>query len=102
MCQGEAGGGLAVDFFAISEAKNKHREAVIFDFADEPVIAHAVSPELPQAGTAQGFTQAARIVQSRDSFVQEFQNPLGLVRIEFAERPVNFTRQFNVPGHDAS
>jgi len=30
----------------MSDADNQHDEAVIFDLADKPVIAHAVFPEL--------------------------------------------------------
>ena len=39
---------LAIDFLAVSDAEDQHQQTVIFDLADEPVITHAVFPELPK------------------------------------------------------
>ena len=38
----------AIDFLAVSDAEDQHQQAVIFDLADEPVIAHTVFPELSE------------------------------------------------------
>ena len=40
---------LAIDFFAMSDAKDQHDQAVVVDLADDPVITHAVFPELPKS-----------------------------------------------------
>lgn len=36
----------AVNLLAMAHAENQHHQAFVFDFADEPVIAHTVFPEL--------------------------------------------------------
>jgi hypothetical protein len=41
---------LAIDFLAMPDAEDQHDQAVVFDLRDEPVITHAVFPELPEAG----------------------------------------------------
>jgi hypothetical protein len=38
-----------MDFPAVSDAQDRHDQAVIFDPADEPVVSHAVPPELREA-----------------------------------------------------
>ena len=42
-------GALAIDFLAMSDAKDQHDQAVVVDLTDQPVIAHAVFPELPKS-----------------------------------------------------
>jgi hypothetical protein len=37
---------LAVDFPAVADAENQHQQAVVFNLHNEPVITHAVFPEL--------------------------------------------------------
>jgi hypothetical protein len=39
-------GRSAIDFLAVPHTKNQNDQAVILDLADEPVITHAVLPEL--------------------------------------------------------
>ena len=43
-----SGKALAIDFFAISDAKDQNYQTIVFDLADEPVVAHAIFPELPK------------------------------------------------------
>ena len=42
-------GALAIDFLAMSDAKDQHDQAVVVDLTDQPEIAHAVFPELPKS-----------------------------------------------------
>ena len=37
---------LAIDFFAISDAKDQNYQTIVFNFADEAVVAHAIFPKL--------------------------------------------------------
>ena len=41
-------GELAVDFPAVTDTENQDKQPIILNLADEPVIAHAVFPELPE------------------------------------------------------
>jgi hypothetical protein len=38
----------AVDFPAVADAKDKNQQAVVFDFADEPIVADAVFPKFTE------------------------------------------------------
>jgi len=53
---------LAIDFLAMADAKDKNDQAVVFDLADEPVIAYTVFPELSKPRAVQRLSDAARIV----------------------------------------
>ena len=55
----------------MSYTEYQHHQPVIFDLANEPVIAHAVFPEFPQPRAVQGFSDAARIVQLRYPSVEK-------------------------------
>ncbi len=92
----------AIDPLAMPHAENQNHQAVIFDFADQSVIAHAVFPELPQPRAVQRLSNAARIVEFRHSSMQELQDSLSVLRVELAEFAVGGLRQFNAPGHDVS
>jgi len=72
----------------MADAKDQHDQAVVFDLADEPVVADTVFPELSKARAVQRLSDAARIVQFADSLMQELQDALGLRRVEFAEFPL--------------
>jgi len=92
----------AIDFLAVAHAENEHDEAIIFDLADKPVIAHTVFPELPEPRAVQRFSEAARIVEFRNALMQELQDSFPVLRVELAEFPIRRLGQFNVPGHDVS
>jgi hypothetical protein len=71
---GSAGGGVpsqrktdsgclrAIDFLAMADAQDKNDQAVVFDLANEPVIAYTVFPELSKPRAVQRLSDAARIV----------------------------------------
>ena len=80
----------------MSNTENQNDQAVVFDLADEPVIVHAVFPELPKPRVMQRLSNAAGIVQPGYSFVKKFQDALGVLRIELAEFPAGYLGQFNV------
>src|SRR5882762_1738066 len=92
----------AVDFSAVADTENENQQPIVFDLADEPVVADAVFPELAEFGTLQSLTDTARVVQSGDAFVEKFQDALALLRVELAQFVVNLGREFNLPGHAAS
>lgn len=83
-----SGEALTIDSLVVSDAENEHDQAIIFELADEPVIPHAVFPELPQPRAVQRLSDAARIVQLGDSSMKELQDALAVLRVEFAEFPV--------------
>ncbi len=97
-----SGGLLTIDFLAMSNAEDQNHQAIVFDLADEPVIPHAIFPELSKTRPMQRLSDAAWIVQLGNALMKELQDALGLLRVEFAEFPVHLGRQFNVVGHDVS
>jgi len=76
----------------MSDAEDQHHEAIVFDLANEPVGAYAVPPKLPETGTDQGSTEAARIVQLGYSLMQEFQDAPRVLRVNFLEFAVSLGR----------
>src|SRR5713226_1069072 len=93
---------LAVDLPAMSEAKDQHHQAIVFEFADEPIVTDSVFPEFAQSRAVQRLSHTAWIVQAGNSFVEKLQDALGLRRVEFAQLAVRLSGQLNLPGHDAS
>jgi len=79
---------LAIDFPAVPNTKDQHDQAVVFDFADQTVVTYPVFPKLPKLRAVECFSYAARIVQTRYSLVQELQDALSMLRVEFAEFPL--------------
>src|SRR6266852_2712080 len=93
---------LSVDFPAVANAENKNHQSIVFDLADEPVITHAVFPELAELGALQSLTNAAWVIQWGDAFVEKLQDALALLRVELAQFAVDLGGEFNLPGHAAS
>src|SRR3984893_7105703 len=91
-----------ITFLAISDAEEQNHQTIVFDLTDEPVIAHAIFPELPKPRAVQRLSDAARIVQLGYSVMKELQDALGLLRVEFAQFSINLSRELNVVGHDVS
>jgi hypothetical protein len=48
---------------AISDAKDQNYQTIAFDLADEPVVAHAIFPELPKPRAVRRLSNAAWVVQ---------------------------------------
>jgi hypothetical protein len=46
----------------MADAKDQNDQAVVFDLADEPVIAYTLFPELSKQRAVQRLSDAARIV----------------------------------------
>jgi len=63
----EAEGELTVDLPAVA-ANNEDEQPIVFNFADEPVVADAVFPELPEPRPVQGLSDAAGVVQGSEAF----------------------------------
>jgi hypothetical protein len=66
----------------MSNAEDQHEQAVAFDLADEPVVTHAVFPELPKPRPVLGASDAARIVQLCHSLMKELQDTLAMLPVE--------------------
>lgn len=72
----------------MSDGEDQNDQAVIFDLRDQPEIPDAISPEFSEPRTVQRFSNGARIIKSRDSLVEEFQNALAILRVKFAQLAV--------------
>lgn len=44
----QGGAESSVDFPAVSDAENKNKQPIVLDLADEPIVADAIFPELPE------------------------------------------------------
>ena len=93
---------LAVNLPAMSEAKDQHDKAVVFEFADEAVVADTVFPEFAQSRAVQRLSHTSWIVQACDSFEEKLQDALGLRRVKFAQLAVRLSGQLNLPSHSGS
>jgi hypothetical protein len=76
------GAPLGVDVFPVPNPDHQDNQPVILDLADDPEIPHPESPKFSEAGTLQGFSDGARILQSTDSLVKKRQYTPGLLRVE--------------------
>jgi hypothetical protein len=84
-----SGKALAIDFFAISDAKDQNYQTIVFDLADEPVVANSIFPELAKPRAVQRLSNAAWVVQLGNPRMKELQDALAVLRVEFVEFPVN-------------
>lgn len=75
---------LAVNLFSTSNVQDQNNQAGIFDLANEPEIAHSLSPEFFEARALEGFAGAGRIVELGYPFVKKFQNARAVLLVEFA------------------
>jgi len=80
-----SGNALAIDFFASSDEEDQNHQTIVFDLADEPIIAHAIFPELPKPRAVQRLSDAAWIVQLGNALMEELQDALAVLRVEFVE-----------------
>ena len=102
MNDGTPADNLAINFPAVTYTENQHDDAVIINIANEPIVAHPVSPEISQRRALHCFSDATRIVQLCYAFVEEFEDALGVLRVQFGQLAVSEGGNFNLPSHDAS
>jgi hypothetical protein len=76
----------------VADAEDQDEQAIIFDLADETVIANAVFPELAEIGAVQGLADAAGIVQLGKPVIEKFQDTLTMLPIEVAQFAVHSGR----------
>lgn len=76
----------------MSNSEDQNKQAVVFDFADEPVRAYTVFPKFSKAGAMQRFPDFAGIIKISHSFVKKFQNTPGVLRVEILQFPVGLDR----------
>ena len=55
-------------------ANAEDEQAIIFDFANQPVVSNAIFPECPEARTVQRFSDASRIIQLGNSLLKKPEN----------------------------
>lgn len=65
----------------MSNPEDQNKQAVVFDFADEPVRAYPVFPKFSEARSLQRLSDFARIIQLTHSFKKKFQNAPGVLRV---------------------
>lgn len=93
---------LAINLSAVSDAQYQHKEVIVLDLANQTVIPYPVSPKFSKPNSPKRLAKAARIFQDGDSVAKEFQDALGVLRIQFAQLSVGFEGELNFPCHDAS
>src|SRR6267378_518830 len=80
---------LTITFLAISDAEEQNHQTIVFDLTDEPVIAHAIFPELPKPRAVQRLSNAAWVVQLGNPRMKELEDALAVLRVEFVDFSVN-------------
>jgi len=86
----------------MADAEDQDDQAIVFDLADETVVADAIFPELSDTRAAQSLADAAWIVEVGDAFMEELQDALGVRGVELGEFAVGRRGKLNVVGHGAS
>lgn len=76
----------------MSNPEDQNKQAVVFNFADEPVRAYSVFPKFSKAGAVQRLSDPARIIQISYSFMKKLQKALGVLRVELLQFPVGLDR----------
>jgi hypothetical protein len=84
----------------MSKTKEEYEQAILLDFADQAVIAHATFPDLTKTRTGQSVADAVRIVQFGYPIMEELQDGLAVLGVENVEFPIHFGRKLNSVGHD--
>jgi hypothetical protein len=92
----------AIDILAVPNAKGKHNQAVVLNFADNAVIPRPVSSILSEAGAAERLSDFAGIFLTGYSFVKKIQNPPRVLWVELAEVAPSVIGLFNRPCHNSS
>jgi hypothetical protein len=92
---------LAVDFFAMANAKNKYDEAIVYKLADKAIVADTVSPIFSKLGAPKCFSNNARILQRCYAFIKKFPDSALILRVELFKFPRGVRVKFNAPGHGA-
>src|SRR3546814_19133062 len=80
----------------MSDGCNEHQELSVFNFAEDPKIAHAISPQSRQC-SVQWLAYSARPVPIGDTLSQVGHDPLCRLRIELPKRLLGRSRKFNRP-----
>jgi hypothetical protein len=70
--------------------------------SDNAVIPDAIFPEFAELGALEGFADQARIVEARDTLMQEFENALGNPTVKLREAFFGLRRKLNPPRHSVS
>ena len=72
-----------IDFAAVAEADDGDEHDAVVEIGDDAPIADAVFPEIAEVLAAQGFADAAGVVQRGDTVAQELRRPVSLYRGTF-------------------
>src|SRR3546814_1634258 len=76
-------GSSAIHVAAMSDGCNEHQELAVFNFADDPKIAHAISPQSRQC-SVQWLAYSARPVPIGDRSEEHTSELQSLMRISYA------------------
>ena len=74
-----------INFFSMANAKDEYEHALIFDPANQPELAHAVSPKFSQLRALQRLPDRAWVVELGYAIAQELQNARAMLSVEFLE-----------------
>jgi len=74
---------LTVDFPPMTISQHEYQQSVIFNSADDPVIANSILPELAQPGAMKCRPNASGVFELGDPVPQKLQNSSGNLSIQF-------------------
>jgi hypothetical protein len=86
----------------MTDAKDQNDHERVLNFANETIIADAVSPKLSQAWALHGLSDAAGIVESCYAVVEKSEDPAGVLGVKPGQLSFRGGGNLNLPGHDAS
>ena len=91
---------LSVGVSAVANLDDENDQGAVMDVTDDSVIADAISPELAELWSVEGFAQGARIVKRSDALTKKRGDAARFAIVELAELFDGSGREINPPGQD--
>lgn len=66
--------GLAVDIPPMPDLDHQDHQLLVLNLANDPEIAHTVSPQFPKGSTLEGFAETPRVISFCNALPEKIQN----------------------------
>lgn len=88
----------AINLTTVANLDDEYAHHPGLDAADQPVVAHAILPEVPQRAVLEGFAKAVRVFEPGHALAQEDQDAPGVLTVELSQLTLRGGIELNPPG----
>lgn len=67
----------------MADAKNHDEQPIVFDLADETIVADTILPKFAKPGAVQSLANGARVFEWREALIEKLEDALAVLPIEF-------------------